>query len=480
MKKQITTIFLISFILLVSFSVSLFSQEYNKDLYAKRRRNLMEGIKEGVVIFRNSQPAHRSADEDYAPYRTNSDFYYLTGFDEPSALFILLPDEDKKFIMFVMPQNAMSSQWFGDVPGIDGAMKIYGADTAYSFRDFNKVIGKYLTGKKKVYLDFGNREFRNIINTEIDKTKDGISKEQIDIARVIHEMRIIKDAEEIKLIRKSVDITCNAHIEALKAIEPGMYEYEIAAIYSYIFEKEGAADKAFPAIAASGPNATIYHYSSNRRQTKAGDLVMLDMGAEYQKYSSDVTRVFPVNGKFTREQKEIYELVLVMEDAVIKHMKPGNKFGDCLQKAENLAKEGLFKLGLIIDKNSKWQHLLYYYPFICHGVGLDVHDVGIIGENTELKPNMVFALEPLIYVGENLIESFKLQTERGLSIPLAEIESFLNTIKPAFDKYKEIAARIEDDILITGNGNEILSLKVPRNVNDIEKMMAEKSYLNKK
>lgn len=480
MKKQIFITVLLYVCVFLNSSAALYCQEFKKDIYAQRRQKLMESINDGIIIFKNADPAPRSGGEFYAPYRTNSNFYYLTGYEEAESAFILLPGEKKKFIMFVQPKNALSDQWFGEVPGIEGAMKIFGADTAFAYQDFNTIVGSYLKGKKKVYLDLYDEAFVKIISDEIDKIKDDVPKEKLDAARAIFQMRVIKDAGEIKLIQKAVDITCSAHLEAMKAIEPGIWEYEISAIYSYIFEKEGAWDKAFPVIAASGPNSTIYHYSSNSRKTAPGDLVMLDVGAEYKKYAADITRVFPVNGKFSKEQKEIYNTVLEMEKAVINYMKPGNTFGDCLKKAEVIAKDALFKLGLIMDKNSKWQHILYYYPYICHYVGLDVHDVGGLRDTTVLKPGMVFALEPLIYVGENLIGSFKLQAIRKYKIPEKEVDDFIKTIRPVFNKYKEIATRVEDDILITKEGNKVLSAGLPKTIEEIEKTMAEKSYLNKK
>lgn len=221
-------------------------------------------------------------------------------------------------------------------------------------------------------------------------------------------------------------------------------------------------------------------YYSKRRE-KLMDKMNGGM-AIFKNYTSDITRVIPVNGKFTSLQKEIYEAVLKMENAMIKHMKPGNKWHDCLKKAENVAKEELFRLGLITDKETSWQHYLYYYPYCAHPLGLDVHDVGYYGNYRDnsrtLEPGMVFAIEPLLYVGANLVEAFKQNMIRTFRIPVKEVESFIKKIMPVFNKYVNIAARVEDDILITAEGNKNLSSALPKTVSDIEKTMSESSFLN--
>jgi Xaa-Pro aminopeptidase len=419
---------------------------------------------------------------NYYPFRSNSDFFYLSGFEEPDAAFILLPEGEKKFIMFVQPKNAFSSQWFGDVPGVEGAMVTFGADTAYALDQFENVLRQHLFRKQRVYFDIRNEELNTTVQALISQLRGRGPKEMIDVLQYTHEMRIIKDSQEIELIRKAVEIVCEAHQEAMKAIEPGMYEYEIASIFSYVFEKNGSLDKAFESIVASGPNATIFHYSQVKRQTQDGDLIMMDMGAEFNNYASDVTRVLPVNGKFTKKQKDVYEIVLDMLDVIVEHMIPGNKWFDCMAKSESIAKEGLFRLGLITDRDTEWQHLLYYYAYAGHAMGLDVHDVGDYGSYRDggrvLEPGMVFAVEPMIYIGDNLVESFRLHVTRRYRIPEETVDAFLKEIEPAFNRYNHVAARVEDDILITEDGNENLSAHLPKTVKDIEKMMAERSYLN--
>jgi Xaa-Pro aminopeptidase len=481
MKRKQKVIFLICFIFSIIYILSLHAEDFNKRLYEKRRQNLMKKMETGIAVFKNSEHARRSNDVNYYPFRTNSDFYYLTGFEDPGAAFILLPEGDKKFILFVQQKNAISAQWFGDVPGIKGAMEIFGADTAFAIDQFDKMLGRYLARKKRVYLDINNNDLTEAVHNHMSRLRSYGPKKMIDVLQYIHEMRIIKDPMEIKLIQKAVRISCDAHLEVMKAIEPGMYEYEINSIFSYIFEKNGSNDKAYESIVASGPNASIFHYSKLNRKTKNGELVMMDMGAEFKNYTSDITRVLPLNGKFSKEQKEIYEIVIEMEKGIIEHMIPGNKWFDCLKQAEPIAKEGLYRLGLITDKETNWQHLLYYFAYCGHPIGLDVHDIGDYGSFRDggrvLEPGMVFAVEPLLYIGDNLVESFKMNVKRRFKKTEEEVDIFLNKTKPVFEKYACIAARVEDNILITKEGNENLSLKLPRTVKEIEKTMTKKSYL---
>ena len=342
----------------------MLASEISQETYAKRRQKLMDTMGEGIAIFVNPPQSLRSNDTYYYPYRSNSDFYYLTGFEEPESAFILIPGADKEFIMFILPENAFSSQWFGDVPGIKGAMEKFGADTAYAYEEFERFLKHHIYGKDKIFYDLKNEEITRTIQDLLPEMYGYVPKQAIDVNQYVHEMRLFKDANEIELIRKAVDISCDAHLEVMKALEPGMFEYQIAAVFSYIFEINGSHAKAYESLVASGPNSTIYHYSKINRQTKDGDMVLMDMGAEYKNYASDITRALPVNGKFTREQKQIYKIVLQMMDATIEKMKPGNTLRECIMAGEPIAKEGLYELGLITDEDTKWQHRLYYIIYL--------------------------------------------------------------------------------------------------------------------
>ena len=484
MKKRIYTFMFFAAVVIIFLNFpALFAQDFNKEIYTDRRHRLMEQIEDGIVVIKNSKMALRNNDVNYYPYQANTDFYYLTGFEEPEAAFILDPSGEKRFVMFLKTANAMASMWFGDLPGIEGAIVTFGADTAYAIDKFEDILRGFLRRHKKIYIDLRNEDMVETVHSLLPRRTGSSAGQLIDVIPLVHEMRVIKGPEEIDLIRKSVDIACAGHLEVMKAVEPGMFEYEIEAIFSYIFQKNGSQRKAYESIVASGPNATILHYSDVSRQSQNGELVMMDMGADFAYYASDITRVIPVNGKFTKAQRDLYEIVLEMEDAIIAYMIPGNKWFDCLSQGEEIAKKGLHRLGLITDRDSPWQHTLYYFAYCGHPIGLDVHDVGEYGGFHDggrvLEPGMVFAVEPLLYVGENLVEGFRSMAIHRYSALPEEVDAFLEEINPVFEKYLHVAARVEDNILITEDGNEVLSPHLPRTVEDIEKTMRQKSYLNR-
>ena len=471
---------LIAGLALVLLPAMVFGGEgFTKEAYATRRAALMAEMKGGIAVFRGSDPAQRNSDITYYPYRQNSDFLYLTGYELPEVACIIAPGAEKKFILFVKPKNVMSAKWFGDLPGLEGAVADFGADEALPFEDFEKVLAEKMAGCGTVYSDFADKTMQELLVSISEKMQEGRPTAFADAGVIVHAMRMIKEPGEIELIRKAVAVTCRGHLEAMKAIRPGMSEREIEAIYRYVFARSGAWSFAFEPIVASGPNSTVYHYEPGERPVQTGELVMIDMGAEYENYASDVTRVVPVSGTFTPDQRRMVEIALGMEDLVISAMKPGAKVADVVKVAETYAKEELFKLGLITDKDSAWQHLLYYFPYIGHGVGLDVHDAGDYDyARTVLKPGMVFAIEPLIYIGDNQVGSFRVIAMKRFKVPEQEVDDFLTAIKPTFDKYKGIAGRIEDDILITETGNEVLSKDLIRKPTDIEAMMAVRSRLD--
>ncbi len=415
-------------------------------------------------------------------YRPASDFYYLSGFKYPNAVFVLIPDAEKSFILFVKPKSAAVSQWFGDLPGIEGAMETFGADTAYAMEEFENVLPQYAVGKKRLYFDIRNVDLYNTLQASLRRLRSGAPQEMVNVMSLVHELRLIKGPEELRLLRRTIDITGDGLIEVMKAAEPGMVEYELDAIFDYVFRKNGCPRKGFPSIVGSGKQSTIFHYEDNDRKISDGDIVVMDVGAEYGYYSADITRTIPINGKFSKKEKAIYELVLKAQKAAIKELMPGKPCFGGMKISEKIAKEGLYKLGLITDLESNWQHWLYYYPFISHGLGLDTHDVGDYGDyfqgGRNLEPGMVLTVEPGIYIGDNLIAAFRNTAMHYLKASEEDVDAFLKEIKPVFDQYKPLGTRIEDDILITETGNENLSKKVPRTVKDIEKMMKKRSYLN--
>ena len=466
-------IFVYSAVILLFFShvlavYSFETQNLNKEVFAKRRQKLMDKMEGGIAVFR--------ADA------FDRDFYYLTGFDEPGAACLIIPDAEEKFILFVRPQNPARIVWIGKRYGVEEAVKVFGADKAYPIAQFERILPRHLMGKNRIYCSFNNKELTDTLTQMMRRPRDNWPKQISNILPHVHDMRMIKDSYEIKLMRKAIDITCDALLETMKAAEPGMYEYEIEAIIEYIFRKNGSQRPGFPSIVGSGPNSTILHYDANKCQTQDGDLIVMDVGAEYGHYTADVTRTIPVNGKFNKKQKEIYEIVLEAQQQAIDKIAPGVGIYEVHYRAVEVIKDGLYRLGLITDKESRWQYRVWLMYNTNHWLGLDVHDVGSRGRDDgkgrRLEPGMVFTVEPGIYIGEHSLDSL-LETTRRSKARKEDIAAFLEKVKPVFEKYMNIGVRIEDDVLVTEDGHENLSSKAPTTVKEIEKWMKKKSYLNK-
>lgn len=461
-------------------------EKIQNEVYAKRREKLMDYIEGGIAIFASAENLGRRVGAHYE-YKQGSDFYYMTGFPEPNAVFLLIPGAEKKFIMFVRQNYPMAKVWTGERFGPEKAGKIFGADKAFPINQLSDLLPKYLKGTKTIYLNPRDKELKEKIISFLEESNIDPMPEFKDPTPFIHEMRLFKDPFEIKQLQKAIDITCESHIEAYKAVKPGMYEYEIEAIIEYIYRKNGAKRPGFSSIVGSGHNSTILHYEENNRKMQEGDMLLMDIGAEYKRYTADVTRTIPVSGKFTKEQKEIYELVLRGQQEAIKLMVPGKGVLEPHLKAVEVIVEGLVNLGLMTDKNSDWQKRFYILYPSSHWLGLDVHDVGDYGwekgpgwplfdergVGRSLEPGMVLTIEPGIYLGEDRMESlFQLF---GDKIAEKEIKTFIEKVEPVYSRYINIGVRIEDDILITETGHVVLSAKAPKTVDDIERTMTEKS-----
>jgi len=442
------------------------AQDSEEDVFVRRRQRLMEKMDGGLAILRSEE--------------NTSDFYYLTGLAEPNAAILLIPGEEEEYVMFIQPTSPVRELWTGKHPGLEEAERVFGADKAYPVNEFDKVLNRYLRGKSRIYLSFNDKELYDKVIPMLRSPYGSEPKQIIDPRLFIHEMRLVKDEKEIELMKKAADITCDALIEVMKAVKPGMYEHEIQAIIEYIFRKNGAQGPGFPSIIGSGPNATILHYEANNRQTEDGDLLLMDVGAEFGHYKSDITRTIPVSGRFTQTQKEIYEVVLQAQKEAIKIAGPGVGIYEINNRGVEVIKEGLLKLGLITDKDSGWQHRPWLMYNISHWVGLDVHDVGgrgpDDGQGRRFVPGMVFTVEPGLYIREDTLENLPGMIGR-LGIEKDELEDFISRVRSAVKKYANIGVRIEDDILITETGYEVLSSKVPKEIEAIEKLMREKSYL---
>ena len=412
-----------------------------------------------VAILSSAREATRSNDSHYR-YRQNSDFYYLTGFDEPEAIAVVAPaHKEHPFMLFVRPRDPEREVWDGRRAGIEGARERYGADAAFTFAEFPEKLGDLINGAKHLYYRVGED---TVLDEQIIKQIAGMrtlgrrgvqAPESItDPGTILHEMRLIKSEDEIKLMQRAADIAAEAHCEAMKATKPGMNEYEIEALIEYIFRRNGAAAPAYTSIVGGGANATVLHYVSNNATLKDGDLLLIDAGAEYEGYASDITRTFPVNGRFTEAQRGIYGLVLETQLACIEMVKPGVTMEGLRQHSIEMLTEGMVRLNLLEGETAKLIEEEKYKRFYMHGIGhylgLDVHDVGryqVDGEPRPVEAGVVMTIEPGLYVAEDAEE-----------VP---------------DKYRGIGVRIEDDVLVTSDGYRVLTGGVPKEIDEIEQLM---------
>ena len=427
--------------------------EDKKSVYEPRREAFASKLDNGAAIFASAQTCKHK-------YRQDSNFFYLTGFNEPESICVIAPDHpEHKFVLFVRPRNRDQEIWTGKRAGVEGAQAEYGADVAYPLDELDKELPKYFENVEKIYYTLGSSE-------NIDEKAVGLLKRFrgerygssagpvsiVDPAEIVRNMRAIKDAYELELMRKAADISAEAHIAAMKAIKPGMYEYEVQAAIEYTFLKHGAAGPAYPTIAGAGANATCLHYDTNDCVIKDGDLVLVDAGADYKHYTGDITRTFPANGKFSDVQRDLYSIVLDAQMAAIDAINPGAKMNKYHEKAVQIIVDGLMALGLLKGERDKIieekRYIKFYMNNSGHWLGLDTHDVGrnkIEGETRPFEPGMVVTVEPGIYIAEDMEE--------------------------VDDKYRGIGIRIEDNVLVTEDGREILTEKAPKTIEDIEELM---------
>ena len=430
-------------------------------MHKEIRENFIEQMASGsVAIFTNAPTAMRNHDTEHI-YNPDPNFFYLTGFEEQESICIIAPDHpEHKYVLFVLPKDKKAEIWDGKRVGVKDACKEYGADKAYPIDKFKKHIGKFLKDAEKLYYTLGSNShidaeilarFKQAVRSRV-RTGQGIHT-LVDPSPILSEMRLIKNEEELRRIRKACDITVDGHIAAMSAAKPGMYEYELEAYVDATFRSSGANGTAFPTIVASGGNATTLHYRMNDCQIKDDTLVLIDAGAEYQRYCGDVTRTFPVNGKFTEAQKEIYQLVLDAHYEIINTIRPGVSIDEPHQKSIELLTEGMLSLGLLRGKAKKIiekeKYKQFYMYRVGHMLGLDVHDVNCVRKSEEeyktFEPGMVMTIEPGLYVAEGA--------------------------KKVPKKYLGIGIRIEDDILVTESGYEVLTDAVPKEIDAIEELM---------
>ncbi len=417
----------------------------------------------GVAIFASNPPARWNHDTEYI-YRPDPNFYYLTGFEEPESICVIAPEHPKhQYVLFVRPKNKQAEIWNGKRVGVRDARRRYGADKAYPIEKFDEKIGEYLQDAERLYYTLGSNEN---IDTEIlarftravkSKVRGGKGIDTlVDPSPILSEMRLIKNETELERMRLATEITVAGHVAAMKAVRPGLYEYQLESLVESTFRMNGAGGAAFPTIVASGGNATTLHYTTNNCEIEDGKLVLLDAGAEYKRYCGDVTRTFPANGTFTEAQRDIYQTVLDAHYAIIDGIRPGVSIDEPHQKSIELLTEGMLRLGLLKKKKKKIEKLIedgayrkFYMYRIGHMIGLDVHDVNCVreanGDYKTFQPGMIITIEPGLYVAEGT--------------------------KGVPPEYLGIGVRIEDDILVTESGNENLTSGVPREIDEVEALI---------
>jgi Xaa-Pro aminopeptidase len=423
--------------------------------YRQRRERLMAKIGSGTAIFCSAPAAIMHNDVEYA-YRQNSDFFYLTGFNEESAVAVLAPHhEEHKFVLFVRPKDPEKETWTGYRAGVEGAKEFYGADEAYPINELGEKLPKYLEKADRIYYHFGRdrafnqtvlKHWQHLMATYPKRGTGPIAVEDSNI--ILHPMRLVKSETEIALMRKAADISVVAHNRAREFAKPGRYEYEIQAEIEHTFRFHGATP-AYPSIVASGTNSCILHYIENNRQMQENDLLLIDAGCACNYYNSDITRTFPVSGKFTSEQQIIYDLVLRSQLQAISQVYPGNPYSKIHETAVRVLVEGLMDLKLLVGDIEEIIKEEKYKPFYMHRsghwLGLDVHDAGVYqyGENPQLlQPGQVLTVEPGIYISPQ-IKPVEGQPE----VP---------------EKWRGIGIRIEDDVLVTVEGNQVLTAGIPK------------------
>ena len=412
-----------------------------------------------VAIIPGAHDTRRSNDTHYR-FRQDSDFFYLTGFEEPDALAVVKLEGDKKYTLFVRPRNPEREIWDGRRAGVEGAKNEFGAEDSFPIEEFESKLADFLDGTDVLYYRLG--EDANLDNTIIHEiarmrslNRKPVHPPQtiIDPATIIHEMRVLKSAEELEVMQTAADIAAEAHCEAMKAVRPGMQEYEVEALIEQVFRRRGAAGPAYTSIIGGGPNATVLHYINNDGQLRDGELLLVDAGAEYKGYASDITRTFPINGRYTKPQREIYDLVLKAQMSCVEMVRPGVTHDQLKQHSIEVLTEGMVELGLLEGKTEEIIKEKKYEKFYMHGLGhmlgIDVHDVGryYFGqESRALEPGVVMTVEPGIYIAPDT--------------------------KDVPEKYLGIGVRIEDDVLCTSSGPRVLTTKVPKQAEEIEELMS--------
>jgi Xaa-Pro aminopeptidase len=434
------------------------------EVFAERRKALLESMGKGVVLLPAAPTFIRNNDVEHE-YRQSSDLYYLTGFEEPDSVLVLSNQHPShRAVLFMRERDPDRETWDGPRLGLERALDELGVDAAFPIREIDMRLPDYLENHKRVHYRLGidrafDERFLRALDVVRVRSRRGIEcpSEIVDPGASLHEMRLRKSEIEIDTMRKASAITRDAHIAAMRAALPGRYEYEVEAELMRIFRARGSERPAYGSIVGSGPNATILHYRKNDRRLEAGDLLLIDAGAEFGLYASDVTRTFPVSGQFTSAQREVYELVLSAQLAAIDAVKPGSTVEAVHDVAVSVLVEGMITLGLL--SGSKQEALetgsfrRFYMHRTSHWLGMDVHDVGRYhqqGAPRPLEPGFVLTIEPGLYIADNAQN--------------ADVDA----------RFRGIGVRIEDDILVTASGRDNLTHDIPKTVDELTSILSDR------
>jgi Xaa-Pro aminopeptidase len=428
--------------------------------FTRRRKQLMRIVGgDGICIVPAAPERLRNNDSHY-PYRQDSDFHYLTGFSEPEAVLALIPGrEHGEAILFCRERNSEREAWDGARAGQEGAVRDFGMDDAFPIDDIDDILPGMLEGRSRVYYHFGRDADFDVqligwVNRVRARIKQGARAphEFVALGHILHDLRLYKTRDELRVMRKAAQIATGAHVRAMRAVRPGMNEHEIEAELLHEFRRRGAVPSYEP-IVGGGANGCVLHYRANNAPLRDGDLLLIDAGAEYECYASDITRTFPVNGKFSPEQRALYDVVLAAQRAAIDEVRPGRSFGAYHDAAVRVICAGLIRLGLLkggLEKNIREQtYRKFYMHKTGHWLGLDVHDVGdyrVDGEFRELEPGMVVTVEPGLYIAPDA---------KGVAA-----------------KWRGIGIRIEDDVVVTKGDPEVITTAAPNDPDAIEALMA--------
>lgn len=433
----------------------------NNQEYKRRRKHLMQVMgDDAVAILPAALIRMRNRDAEFQ-FRQDSDFHYITGFDEPEAVAVLVPGRDHgEYILFCRENDKTMETWNGPRAGQDGAIEKHAADDSFPIDDIDDILPGLLENKEKVYYTMGvhpdfDQRIIKWVNRLREQSRMGVHTpgEFVALDHQLHDMRLYKSAAEVKVMRKAAQISAKAHIKAIQFCKPGIYEYQLEAELLHSFMHQGARFPAYSSIVGGGRNGCILHYVENGDTLKDGDLVLIDAGAELECYAADISRTFPVNGKYSKEQRILYEIVLAAQYAAIEQVQPGNHWNDPHEAAIRVITQGLIDAGILKGKLEtqikKETYKDFYMHRTGHWLGMDVHDVGdykVEDEWRVLEPGMVITVEPGLYISADHEHVAK--------------------------KWHNIGIRIEDDVLVTKEGYEVLSKDVPKEPDEIEKLMA--------